>query len=205
VAPDLILRDPGRGWRKLTAAGWDGTSELVVLNPAGAFPGRNWPLERYREFAERWASHRGSVRFLLLGQSKIAPKAQWLAASLGTRAISLVGHDTPGEAFAMLRHARLVVSEDSGLMHMSWAAGTPTIALFGASRWVWAQPQGNYCEAVVTCRAGDGICMAGTCRAGPESCLATLQAAPVVDLGLALLERIRHQPRSIYLPPARES
>ncbi len=198
VAADLVLRQPGRGWRKLTAAGWDGTSELVVLNPAGAFPGRNWPLERYREFAERWASRRGPATFLLLGQPKIAPKARWLAESLGTRAINLVGQDTPSEALAMLRHASLVISEDSGLMHMSWVAGTPTIGLFGASRWVWARPHGNYSEAVVACRAGDGICMDGTCRAGPEPCLAALQSAPVVDLALALIERVRGQPRAIY-------
>jgi len=198
VAPDLILREAGRGWRKLTAAGWDGTSELVVLNPAGAFAGRQWPLERYREFAEQWASRRGPVRFLLLGRPRIAAKAQQLAAWLGSCAINLVAQDTPGEALAMLRHARLVLSEDSGLMHMSWVAGVPTVGLFGASRWVWARPHGNYSEAVVACRAADGVCMDGTCRAGGEPCLAALQAATVVDRGLALLERVRGRPRTIY-------
>jgi ADP-heptose:LPS heptosyltransferase len=171
---------------------------LIVLNPAGAFPGRNWPLERYREFAELWMSRRGPATFLLLGQPNIAAKAQWLAESLGTRAINLVGQDTPSEALAMLRHARLVLSEDSGLMHMSWVAGTPTIGLFGASRWVWARPHGNYSEAVVACRAGDGICMDGTCRAAPELCLAALEAAPVVELGIALIERVQGRPRCIH-------
>jgi hypothetical protein len=40
--------------------------------------------------------------------------------------------------------------------------------------------------------------MDGTCRAGGEPCLAALQAATVVDRGLALLERVRGRPRTIY-------
>lgn len=40
----------------LKANGWNGSGELVVLNPAGAFATRNWPIENYAEFARLWLS-----------------------------------------------------------------------------------------------------------------------------------------------------
>lgn len=199
VRPDLKVKVPHAGVHKLRSAGWDGESDLVVLNPAGAFRDRNWPLSGYVEFAHGWAERSvRPVQFLLLGLRTIAEKARFIQRALGRQAIDLVGRDTAGEAFAILRRATLVISEDSGLMHMSWVAGTPTIGLFGASRWVWARPHGNYSELVRTCRRTDGDCMDGTCREGTPHCLAQLQPAPVVELGLRLLARVTTQPKVIY-------
>ncbi len=199
VYPDLVMRHPNVGLRKLRAAGWDGERDLVVLNPAGAFPDRNWPLQCYVEFSRMWNEHRNrSCQFLLLGLPRIADKAAALRRLVGEDVIDLVGQDTADEAFSILRRATLVVSEDSGLMHLSWVAGTPTIGLFGASRSVWAAPHGNYSALVNVCRQPDGVCMGGRCAEGRPHCLALLEPASVVDVGRRLVERVGGEVRVIY-------
>ena len=177
VRPDLKLKAPEAGLRKLHGAGWDAASDLVVLNPAGAFPGRNWPLPHYVEFCRLWVKRRARpVRFLLLGLPRISERAAFLRTTVGDAVIDLVGRDTPSEAFAILQRATLVLSEDSGLMHLAWVAGAPTLGLFGTSRSAWARPHGNYSDVIATCREPDGVCLDGVCRAGSPNCLARQDA-----------------------------
>src|SRR5688572_28418627 len=88
VIPDLVLRDRAAGARVLREAGWDGTGDLVVLNPAGAFPGRNWPLDAYVQFARLWRE-RAPARFVILGQKPLAERAAYLNAQLRDDVIDL--------------------------------------------------------------------------------------------------------------------
>jgi ADP-heptose:LPS heptosyltransferase len=55
-------------------------------------------------------------------------------AALGDRAVNLVGALALPEAAAVLARCALFIGNDSGLMHLSAAAGTPTLGLFGPSR-----------------------------------------------------------------------
>lgn len=48
------IKDADASWHLLRNNGWDSSSELVVLNPAGAFSSRNWPLENYAVFSNLW-------------------------------------------------------------------------------------------------------------------------------------------------------
>jgi ADP-heptose:LPS heptosyltransferase len=199
VYPDLRAASPGAGLAKLLAAGWDEPCELVVLNPAGAFPARNWPVASYVEFCRRWiALRRRPTQFLLLGLDRIAERAAAIRAAVGDAVLNIVGKDTADEAFEMLGRAILVVSEDSGLMHLSWVAGVPTLGLFGASRWVWAAPHGNYSALVRTCREADGVCMAGSCHRGDPPCIARLTPEAAVDAGRRLLDRVARVPKMIH-------
>jgi len=62
-------------------------------------------------------------------------------AALGGRAVDLVGNLSLPEAAAVLARCALFVGNDSGLMHLSAATGTPTLGLFGPS------PAGHYAPA----------------------------------------------------------
>jgi ADP-heptose:LPS heptosyltransferase len=150
------------------------------------------------EFCRLWAKRRARpVRFLLLGLPRIAGRAAFLREKVGEDVIDLVGRDTPGEAFAILQRATLVLSEDSGLMHLAWVAGAPTLALFGASRTAWARPHGNYGAVIASCREPDGGCLHGVCLAGSPHCLAGHDADSVVDRALQLLDSAGRLPKLI--------
>ncbi|MDE2515599.1 MAG: glycosyltransferase family 9 protein, partial [Rhodospirillales bacterium] len=69
-------------------------------------------------------------------------------------AIDLVGRLSLPQAAACLSRARLFVGNDSGLMHLAAAAGTPTLGLFGPTNAAEYAPSGRLAAAVVARGAG---------------------------------------------------
>jgi ADP-heptose:LPS heptosyltransferase len=181
-----------RGRRILEEAGWDGSTKLVVFNPAGAWATRNWPLSRYVELYRLWSMHE-PVWVLVLGTDRLREKGSFFAREGGMNVINLAGKTTAGEAFAVLRQAAVIVSEDSGLMHMAWAAGVPIVALFGSTRSDWSAPQGERAVCLDSADLECGCCMEPACRFGDVHCLTRRTPDGVLDSALALLARIHTQ------------
>jgi heptosyltransferase II len=152
-----------------------------VLNPAGFSPARAWPTARYIEFARLWIErHPQSQIVLLLMPSKRA-KATEISTALGERCIDLTGRADQLEAFAIVGRARLVLSEDSGLMHMAWTQGTPTLALFSDSRRDWSAPQGSWSDCLDSSDLPCGPCGLEICKFGDNRCLTRYSAAQVLE------------------------
>jgi lipopolysaccharide heptosyltransferase II len=185
----LPLRNPNLGLDVLGHAKWDSTRDLIVLSPAGAFASRNWPIERYARFADLWRQ-RHSAQFAIMGLTSLREKAAVLQARLGDDLLNLVGETTASQAFAIVQRASLVLTEDCGLMHMAWATGVPTLALFGSSRHVWSAPLGDHACCLHSGDLECGACMAPTCRYGDILCLTRYSAEYVVDRAETLIARI---------------
>ncbi len=190
----LKLKNESLGLDVLRAAGWKPGCRLIALNPGGFFPSRNWPLDNYREFARLWLKNGAKkTQFLVLGVQTLAEKAHYLKRQLGDDLLNLAGETTPAEAFAILRHADLALTEDSGLMHVAWAAGVPTLALFGSSRSDWSAPQGEFSLCLNSADLPCGECMEAQCRFGDVRCLTRYRPAFVLEKARELLERKSRQ------------
>jgi ADP-heptose:LPS heptosyltransferase len=161
--------------------GWDEQEELVVLNPAGAFITRNWEMVNYAKFAQLWLQHYPKTKFLVLGVAFMENKARALKELLGDNCINLVQKTTPTEAFAILQLTQLMLSEDSGLMHMAWVSGIPTLALFGGTRSDWARPLGKHSFFLDSSDLPCGNCMLETCRYGNVYCLSRYTPEMIFD------------------------
>ena len=118
--PDVRLRvDPGQIAATRERFGIHGS--YAVLCPGAEYgPAKRWPY-----FAE--LAGRISMPVVLLG----SPKDTSAAAGIG--GTNLVGKTTLDEAIDLIAGAELVVSNDSGLMHVAAALGRPLVALFGSS------------------------------------------------------------------------
>lgn len=185
----LQLRRSFQGTSVLRNVDPTDTLRLVVLNPAGAFTTRNWEMHKYVLFARQWLQRWPDTRFLVLGTSFIAEKASFLQSELGEYLINLVGQTTPAEAFCLLQRATLVLSEDSGLMHMAWVSGTPVVALFGSTRGDWSRPLGPHSLVLDSSDLPCGNCMQATCRRGDVFCLSRRTAEDVFAHAVSLLHR----------------
>jgi heptosyltransferase II len=188
IDTDFRPRAETRALDLLRSLGYGAEDRLVILNPAGAFPSRNWPLPSYVRFARAFQElDSRPVKFLLLGLPTLRPKADSLLSELDSSVIDLVGRTTPDEAFALVRNADLILSEDSGLMHMGWVSGVPTLALFGSSRGDWSRPLGprSLCldSSDLECR----FCMEGECRFGDVRCLTRRDPREVAELAYRLM------------------
>lgn len=170
--------------------GWDGSSELIVLNPAGAFPTRNWSIENYADFARLWLERFPRSQFLIIGITPITEKAATLKKALGNKLINLVNKTTPAQAFAIIQKVRFVLSEDSGLMHMAWISGIPVLAMFGSTRSVRATPLGNHTLLLHSSDLPCGNCMLETCTYGDTHCLTRYTAQFVFEKAILLITNV---------------
>jgi heptosyltransferase-2 len=102
----------------------------VVLAPGAVGPGKAWPVEHYAALARQLADD-GHAVWVLGGPNEIALAAQ-IAAAGGNAVRDFTGNDLRHAAVA-LAAADAAVANDSGLMHIAAAIGTPTVAIFGPS------------------------------------------------------------------------
>jgi heptosyltransferase-2 len=185
------LKYPETGLKILKNNSWIEKNELVVLNPAGAFETRNWNLHNYVAFAQLWLNDFPQTQFLVMGTSPLASKAAFLKERLGNKLINLVEQTTPSEAFAILQHAKLVLSEDSGLMHMAWISGIPTVALFGATRSDWSRPLGEHTFLFDSSDLPCGNCMQAVCKFGDVHCLTRVTPEQVFHHAFSLIQKLQ--------------
>jgi heptosyltransferase I len=128
---DLPVPEAARGW---AAAQWpdDGTPVLMV-SPCSSHQRRNWYADRYAALADHAAS-RGWRVVLCGGRSELERStADAILAAMRTPALDLVGKDTLKQLPALLERARLLVTPDSGPMHIANAMGTKVLGLHAAS------------------------------------------------------------------------
>jgi heptosyltransferase-2 len=134
--PKLAVADSEvAGWRARLNLKPDGRP-IVTLCPGAVGKGKRWPTERFAELA-RLLTAQGAQVWVLGGPNETPLAAQIRqAGGVGTR--DLTGNDLRNAILA-LAAADLAVSNDSGLMHVAAAIGTPAIGLFGpTSPRLWA-------------------------------------------------------------------
>jgi heptosyltransferase II len=108
---------------------------IVTLSPGAVGAGKAWPPTHYAELAKALVQDGASV--WILGGSHEAPVAKHIAKTGGDPVRDLTSHNLRNAILA-LAAADVSVTNDSGLMHISAAIGTPTIAIFGpTSPWHW--------------------------------------------------------------------
>jgi heptosyltransferase III len=123
---------------------------IIVLAPTANWQPKVWPSERFAEAFQRLSSLFPDALPVVLGGPGPAERA--IAAPLLTalpQARELLGALTLPEAAALLQRASLFIGNDSGLMHLSAAAGAPTIGLFGPTDANTYGPTGRLATAVV--------------------------------------------------------
>lgn len=129
-------------------------ASILALAPAANWRGKIWPAERFAALAERLCAADGPLAgarvAVLGGPGEGARAAPVLDAIPPARRIDLVGRIDLLTAAALVRRARLFVGNDSGLMHIAAAMGTPTLGLFGPSKTELYAPWGPHAAHVRT-------------------------------------------------------
>lgn len=162
----------------------------IILNPAGAFENRNWNLENYLSFCLLWNKQVDeNTQFIVLGIDKISEKAMYLKKQLGNNFINLVGKTSFVEAMYILKQASLIISEDSGLMHLGYIVGTPTIGILGSTRSDWVNPKLPHTYFFTSNDLACGNCMLEKCLHTETFCLSRVTAQHVYNEAIKL---VRH-------------
>lgn len=174
---------------KLRAAGWDGSSKLVLVNPAGYCETRSWPLAHYQNWMADWLENHPETQFLFLGLPTIADKVKQLETVDQSRMVNLVGQTSLLEMFTLLTRTHLVLTEDSGLGHIAWLSGLKTVMLLGSTRSDWANPIGEHTICFNSDHLSCGNCMAFACPLQTVACMRDLLPSVVLEATLTLFSK----------------
>ena len=102
---------------------------FALLNPGAAWPNKRWPAERFGEVAAFLREIRGIASFVLWGPGEEGLAGAVVDASGG--AARIAPRTGLPDLLALCRAASLMVSGDTGPLHIAAAVGTPIVAIFG--------------------------------------------------------------------------
>ncbi|HKV39062.1 MAG TPA: lipopolysaccharide heptosyltransferase II [Blastocatellia bacterium] len=92
---------------------------------------KQWPIERYRDLIERLVEASPRVRIVLFGSAHEVAIGKDLTRGLEQSVTLAAGKTTVKQVAAMIERCRTLICNDSGLMHVAAAVGTPVIAIYG--------------------------------------------------------------------------
>jgi heptosyltransferase II len=171
----------------------------IGMSPGAAFGGaKRWLPERFSETAIMLARESGPHAFLALGSAPERALCETVAEMIrreGIEAHNLAGETSLSEFIEIAAACRLFLTNDSGSMHIASAAGTPTVAVFGATDEFGTGPTGPLARVVrepVDCAP----CLLRECPID-HRCMTRVTATKVAEVALELM---RQEPASAWTP-----
>lgn len=161
---------------------------VLALCPGAEFgPAKRWPEAHYQQVAQTMLDRGWQV--WLMGSGSDAAVGDSIATSIrGENAANirnLAGQTELSEAIDLLSMATAVVSNDSGLMHISAALGRPLVVVYGSTSPGFTPPLGD-CVEVLSVPVDCGPCFQRECPRGDVKCLVELEPQRVI----AALDRL---------------
>lgn len=187
-APRLFMKEEEvkRAKELLYQRGYVAGKRLIGINPGAAYgSAKCWPAERYRLVAERLLEDPDTY-VVFFGDSSNVPLVKGICQGMSKRAMNLAGITSLRELMALIKDCDLLLTNDSGPMHIAAALGTPIVALFGSTD---DQATGPYQGGVViNKRVACSPCFKRTCPIDFR-CMLSITVEEVVDAIIKKLEK----------------
>jgi lipopolysaccharide heptosyltransferase II len=115
----------------------------IGLCPGAEYgPAKRWLPERFAEVAAM-ISAKSSAQWILFGTKDDAAVGNQIAAAIGDHCVNRIGQTTLDQLIDELRECRLVLTNDTGTMHLASLLGLPVVAIFGSTEPRLTGPLGN--------------------------------------------------------------
>jgi heptosyltransferase-1 len=133
----------------MQAAASRGYRGVALINPGAGWPNKRWPADRLGAVARHVAQHHRLAPVVLWGDGE-APLADAVVAHSSGAAVR-APQTTLGDLLALSAQASVIVSGDTGPLHIAAAIGTPIVGVYGPT---WPERNGPWrAEDVVVSRA----------------------------------------------------
>lgn len=181
-----LAHDAARGAATLAALGLESTRRAVAMCPGAEYgPAKRWPTQYFATLARELGQRGYDV--WLLGSTKDVPVADDIVRQAEGAARSLCARTSLIQAVDVISQAALVVTNDSGLMHVAAALDIPLIALYGSSSPDYTPPLSA--KADIIWRKPDcSPCFQRVCPLGHFRCMNELTPDSVLQVALRKLE-----------------
>jgi lipopolysaccharide heptosyltransferase I len=165
-APEFRFRIPQTDHdevdRLLSRSGVTPAMRWVAMNVSARWPTKRWPAASFAEVADR-LQQEGCGAVVMIGAPDERADVVAVMGKMNIPAIDLAGATTVGLLPALLSKASLLITNDSGPMHVASAVGTPVVALFGPTSAARTGPYGVG-HNVLTGKVPCSPCFSRTCH-----------------------------------------
>jgi heptosyltransferase II len=175
VAPRTVQR---------TAPAAAGPIKLALAPGAEYGPAKRWLPERFAEVAAAVAQQR-PIEWHLFGTAADEPTGKIVADQLGDRCVNRIGKTTVEELINELKDCSLLLTNDTGAMHLATLLGVPVVAIFGSTEHRLTGPLGEN-AVVIRHHVECSPCFLRECPIDFR-CMHAVTAKEVTDKVLALL------------------
>ena len=169
----------------MTDARRTGDGRFALINPGAAWPNKRWPADRFGLLAQRIRDRHALPTYVLWGRGEEAPADVVVSSSAG--AATRAPETSLGDLLALSSRASLMVSGDTGPVHLAAAMRTPIVGIYGPT---WPERNGPWDpNDVVVSRASQCTChhkrqcqrLRGNARNGAGVCLNEISVDEVSD------------------------
>lgn len=188
-----VKSDPGRlslycskeeiAWAREKLAG----RTWIAVNAGAAYgSAKRWIPERFAATANR--IHRKlKTHFLLLGGPEDILVGNHILATMQAPHLNLIGQTSIRQLMALLSQCRLLLTNDSGPMHIAAALGIPIVALFGPTDHTTTSPLSSFCR-IIRHETDCAPCLKRHCPTD-HRCMTAISVEEVAEAVLGLLDR----------------
>jgi heptosyltransferase-2 len=116
---------------------------LLALSPGAEYgPAKRWLPERFAEVAAG-AAAQAEIKWILFGTEQDAAVGQMIASVLGDHCVNRIGQTNLEQLIEELRSCHLLLTNDTGTMHLASLLGIPAVAIFGSTEPRLTRPLGQ--------------------------------------------------------------
>jgi heptosyltransferase-2 len=177
IAEPRLRVDDANTIRLKAEFGLGGRQAVVAMMPGAEFgPAKQWPADYFASLARRLIED--GVEVWLLGSQRDAAICDQITATAPAGVHNLCGKTRLIDAVDLIAHASAAVTNDSGLMHVAAAVGTPLTAIYGSSTPAYTPPLSRSAKALhldLECSP----CFKRRCPLGHTNCLRDIDPADV--------------------------
>jgi lipopolysaccharide heptosyltransferase II len=168
-------------WPQINGRRW------IVLQPGARWLNKRWPVEHFADLSRRLAAKNGDLNFAILGGAEDESLGRVIANAVPGQCLDLTGKLSLPEMVEWIRLSELMVTNDTGPMHVAAALRKRVVALFGPTEPARTGPYGqieNTLQLDLPCVP----CMRSRCTYfKPLECLRALSPAAAFDAVLSRL------------------
>lgn len=159
---------------------------LIGLSPGAAYgPAKQWFPDRFADLANRLCAEK-QAGIVIVGGPEETELCGAVAGRIRGNLLDLSGKTELSQAAAVLSQCDLLVTNDSGPMHLASAVGTPVAAIFGSTEPGATSPLGRHVIVKKECDCSP--CLERTCERGDMLCMERVRVDDVFRAVEALLQ-----------------
>jgi heptosyltransferase-1 len=162
-------------------------AQWIAVQPGARWKTKRWPAENFAAVVRALAQKFPDARFAVLGAAEDKSIGETVARAEPQRCLNLCGQTSLPEMVEWLRLCRLMITNDTGPMHVAAALGKPLVALFGPTEPRRTGPYGQL-ASMLRLDLPCSPCFNSYCTfEKPEECLKAISPAMVIERACRLL------------------